>query len=68
MISNEKDLKYKELILWALRYINSNTNKIVKCAKTIYNQKIKNRVIRLQKKVNITKKSAICIDKIEYLI
>ena len=45
-----QDLKYKELILWALRYINSNTNKIVKCAKTIYNQKIKNRVIRLQKK------------------
>lgn len=42
MISNETDLKYKEVILGELRYINNNTNKIVKYAKTVYNQKIKN--------------------------
>lgn len=38
----ENDLKYKEVILGELRYINNNSNKIVKYAKTVYNQKIKN--------------------------
>ena len=41
-ISNEKDLKYKEVILGELRYINNNSDKIVKYAKTVYNQKMKN--------------------------
>ena len=39
---NEKDFKYKEVILGELRYINKNSNKIVKYAKTVYKQKIKN--------------------------
>lgn len=42
MISDETDLKYKEIILGELRYINNNTPKIIKYAKTVYNQKIKN--------------------------
>lgn len=41
-IFNEKDLKYKEVILGELRYINNNSDKIVKYAKTVYNQKMKN--------------------------
>ncbi len=41
MISNETDFKYKEVILGELRYINNNSNKIVKYAKIVYNQKIK---------------------------
>lgn len=41
MLSSEKDLKYKEVILGELRYINNNSNKIVKYAKTVYNQKVK---------------------------
>lgn len=39
---NETDLKYKEVILGELRFINNNTSKIIKYAKTVYNQKIKN--------------------------
>lgn len=42
IVSNESDLKYKEVIFGELRYINNNTEKIVKSAKTVYNQKIKN--------------------------
>lgn len=42
MISNEADSKYKEVILGELRYINSNASKIIKYAKIVYNQKIKN--------------------------
>ena len=42
IIKDEKDLKYKQVILGELRYINSNANKIVKYAKIVYNQKIKN--------------------------
>ena len=42
IVSNEKDSKYKELILGELRYIKSNSNKIVKYAKTVYKQKSKN--------------------------
>ncbi len=42
ILSNEDDLKYKEVILGELRYINDNSNKIVKYAKTVYNQKVKN--------------------------
>ena len=42
IVSDENDLKYKEVILGELRYINNNSNKIVKYAKTVYNQKIKN--------------------------
>ena len=41
-MTNENDLKYKDVILGELRYINDNSNKIVKYAKTVYNQKIKN--------------------------
>lgn len=40
--SDEDDLKYKEVILVELRYINNNSSKIVKYAKIVYNQKIKN--------------------------
>ena len=42
IISNESDLKYKDVILSELRYINANSNKILKYAKTVYNQKNKN--------------------------
>lgn len=42
ILAEEKDLKYKQVILGELRYINSNSDKIVKCAKIVYNQKIKN--------------------------
>ncbi len=42
IVSDEKDLKYKDVILGELRYIKSNTEKIVKSAKTVYNQKVKN--------------------------
>ena len=41
-ISNENDLKYKEVILGELRYINDNSDKIMKHAKIVYNQKVKN--------------------------
>ena len=42
ILANENDVKYKEIILGELRYINNNSNKIVKYAKLVYNQKIKN--------------------------
>ena len=42
IITDEKDLKYRQVILGELRYINSNAEKIVKYAKIVYNQKIKN--------------------------
>lgn len=42
IVANEIDLKYKDVILGELRYINNNTNKIIKNAKIVYNQKIKN--------------------------
>jgi len=42
IIADEKDLKYRQVILGELRYINSNADKIVKYAKIVYNQKIKN--------------------------
>ena len=42
IIADEKDLKYKQVILGELKYINDNSNKIVKYAKIVYNQKIKN--------------------------
>ena len=42
IIADEKDLKYKQVILGELRYINRNTEKIVKYAKIVYNQKVKN--------------------------
>ena len=41
IVSNENDLKYKDVILGELRYINNNAEKIVKYAKTVYNQKVK---------------------------
>lgn len=42
MISNEIDEKYRQLVIGELRYINNNSNKIIKYAKIVYNQKIKN--------------------------
>jgi protein AbiQ len=42
ILSDENDLKYREVILGELRYINNNSNKIMKYAKTVYKQKIKN--------------------------
>lgn len=41
IISNEDDLKYREVILGELRYINNNSDRIVKYVKTVYNQKIR---------------------------
>ena len=41
-IADEVDLKYREVILGELRYINTNSSKIIKYVKTVYNQKIKN--------------------------
>ena len=42
ILSRENDLKYKEVILGELRYIRNNSDKIVKYAKIVYNQKVKN--------------------------
>ena len=42
ILSNEKDLKYKDVILGELKFINNNSDKIVKNAKIVYSQKIKN--------------------------
>ncbi len=42
LISNETDIKYKEVILGELRYINNNSSKIIKYAKMVYEQKVKN--------------------------
>lgn len=36
---NEKDLKYKELIMSEIKYIDKNAEKIIKAAKLIYKQK-----------------------------
>ncbi len=41
-ISDESDLKYKDVILGELRYIDNNSDKIIKYAKIVYNQKIRN--------------------------
>ena len=41
ILADEKDPKYKQVILGELRYIDSNSDKIIKYAKTVYNQKIK---------------------------
>lgn len=42
ILSNETDLKYREIILGELKYINKNSSKIVKNAKIVYSQKFKN--------------------------
>ncbi len=42
IIANENDIKYKDLVLGELRYINNNSDKIIKYANIVYNQKIKN--------------------------
>ncbi|MCI9039140.1 MAG: type III toxin-antitoxin system ToxN/AbiQ family toxin [Clostridia bacterium] len=41
VVSEEKDQKYKEVVLGELRYINNNSNKIIKYAKIVYEQKMK---------------------------
>lgn len=41
-IADEKDLKYRDVIIGELRYINKNTEKIIKNAQIVYNQKCKN--------------------------
>ena len=44
IIANEKDIKYKQVILGELRFIASNSDRIVKYANyanIVYNQKIK---------------------------
>ena len=41
VVSEEKDQKYKEVVLGELRYINNNSNKITKYAKIVYEQKMK---------------------------
>ena len=43
--NDEKDLKYREVVLSELRYINNNKDKIIKNARIVYNQKIKNQDI-----------------------
>jgi len=40
-IKEEIDLKYKELVLGELRFINHNSNKIINYARIVYNQKCK---------------------------
>lgn len=42
IVANEKDSKYKQVILSEVRFITKNTDKIVKFANIVYNQKIKN--------------------------
>lgn len=42
ILSNENDLKYKEIIRGELKYINDNSEKIIKNAKEVYNQRINN--------------------------
>lgn len=42
IISSEDDSKYKEVILGELRYINTNSEKIIKYSKIVYDQKLKN--------------------------
>ena len=42
VVEKEKDTKYKNLILGEIRYIDYNSNKIVKNAKLVYDQKKKN--------------------------
>lgn len=42
IISEEKNLKYRQVILSELRFINKNADKISKYAKIIYNQKMNN--------------------------
>lgn len=42
ILADEKDLKYKELILAELRFINNNTKKITEYAKIVYNQRDRN--------------------------
>ena len=44
-IADEVDLKYREVILGELRYINTNSYKIIKYVKNVYNQKIKKKNI-----------------------
>lgn len=42
ILADETDMKYKQVILGELRYINNNAEKIVKNARIVYTQKIKN--------------------------
>lgn len=42
IVANESDLKYKDVVLGELRYINTNIEKILKYAKTVYAQRIRN--------------------------
>lgn len=42
IVADEKDLKYKEVILGELKFIRSNSERILKNARLIYNQKNKN--------------------------
>ena len=42
ILSAEKDIKYKDLILGELRFIEKNSDKIKKYAKMVYTQKLKN--------------------------
>lgn len=39
--ADEKDLKYREVILGELRFIQKNTEKIIKCAQIVYFQQMK---------------------------
>jgi len=41
ILTDETDPKYKDLVLNELRYINNNSNKIIKYAKIVYSQKSK---------------------------
>ena len=42
IVEEEKDLKYREVILGEIRYINRNSNTIIKNAKLVYSQKKNN--------------------------
>ena len=56
VISNERNKKYKEVILGELRYINNNSEKIMKNAEIVYKQKLKNRLHKKYSKLQIARR------------
>lgn len=45
IVSKEKDINYKNMVLGEISFIERNKNMIIKYAETIYNQKVKNKDI-----------------------
>ena len=62
-IQNEKDKKYKNLILAELRFIKKNTKMIIKNANVLYKQKEKNvNIIYIQNTLNFKLLEQKCIE------